>query len=181
MDLSERERAERFIELYRRIEDKLSEKYAGRRIKYSSVIMQFINEPEGAEFSDELNTCREIRNILIHRPDVAGGPPLIPSDGTIGVLNAILDYLNAPPPAIDYATPASRILKTNFEQNVTQIMRTMNKRDFRTRRSSMKASSTASFRYRQYFHIYSTTRARRSTTAFGSARLRNICRSTSTA
>lgn len=130
MELSDRERAERFIEMYRRIEDKLGEKYAGRRIKYSSVIMQFINEPEGAEFSDELNTCREIRNILIHRPDVAGGPPLIPSDGTIGVLNAILDYLNAPPPAIDYATPASRILKTNFEQNVTQIMRTMNKKGF---------------------------------------------------
>ena len=57
MELSDRERAERFIEMYRRIEDKLGEKYAGRRIKYSSVIMQFINEPEGAEFSDELNTC----------------------------------------------------------------------------------------------------------------------------
>ena len=148
MDLSERERAERFIELYRRIEDKLSEKYAGRRIKYSSVIMQFINEPEGAEFSDELNTCREIRNILIHRPDVAGGPPLIPSDGTIGVLNAILDYLNAPLPAIDYATPAGRILKTDFEQNVIQLMKTMNKKGF---------SHTPVFEHGRFFGVFSVS------------------------
>lgn len=148
MELSDRERAERFIEMYRRIEDKLGEKYAGRRIKYSSVIMQFINEPEGAEFSDELNTCREIRNILIHRPDVVGGPPLIPSDGTIKVLNAILDYLNAPPPAIDYATPAGRILKTDFEQNVIQLMKTMNKKGF---------SHTPVFEHGRFFGVFSVS------------------------
>ena len=53
-------RAERFLELYRRLEEALKQR--GFRNGRSSVVMQFMNTREGSAFKEELISCREMRN-----------------------------------------------------------------------------------------------------------------------
>ena len=60
---------EKFLELYKEMEGLLKEKYMGEATR-SGVVMKFINSLEGKRFREKLNTCREIRNILAHSPDI---------------------------------------------------------------------------------------------------------------
>lgn len=65
-------KSDEFLNLYRTLEEVLSEKYSDRTRNYGSVVVQFMNDVEGRQFKDKLNLCREIRNLLSHHPEVNG-------------------------------------------------------------------------------------------------------------
>ena len=71
--------AQEFLDLYKQMEALLDEKYgeaAGRR---GNAVTRFINEPAGREYIDELDLCREVRNMLPHNPDMEGRPVVEPA------------------------------------------------------------------------------------------------------
>jgi len=120
----------RFLDLYKELEELLTAKYRNAGKKYSSVIMRFINEPEGRRFSDELDVCREIRNLLSHHSDIGGEAIVEPSAAVVKALEEIVDTVKNPPTALKIATPASKLLTADRNTRLAALIEKMDKRGF---------------------------------------------------
>ena len=116
-------KTDEFLDLYKVIEEKLKDR--GFKNGRSSIIMQFISTPEGRQFKEILNTCREMRNILSHNPDIDNEPPFIPTNAAIDALRQVADYLLAPPLAIDKAVTGDLLVCTKLSDKVKPIMHKM--------------------------------------------------------
>ena len=119
-----------FLNLYKMIEDTLEERYARQGRRYSSVIMEFINSPEGEPWREKMDMCREIRNLMTHTADIGGEAIVTPAQGVVDILREILEYVKKPPMAIDYATKNAQILKASPMDFALPLMRAMQKRGF---------------------------------------------------
>lgn len=122
-------RADEFLNLYRTLEELLSDKY-GEKTRYGSVVVQFINDREGRQFKDKLNLCREIRNLLSHHPEIDGERIVEPSQAMIDTLNEVIDYIKRPPMAIDFATTYENLLKVSPDQKILPVMKKMERKGF---------------------------------------------------
>jgi len=125
-----RERIHEFLNLYKMVEDTLEERYARKTRRYSSVVMEFINSPEGDAWREKMDICREIRNLMTHTADVSGEAVVTPAQGVLDMLREILAYVQRPPMALDYATRWSGILKASPADFVLPLMRAMHRRGF---------------------------------------------------
>mgnify|MGYP002555271730 FL=1 len=123
-------KSDEFLNLYRTLEEVLSEKYSDRTRNYGSVVVQFMNDVEGRQFKDKLNLCREIRNLLSHHPEVNGEKIIEPSQAMLDILNEVINYVKRPPLAISYATPFENLLKASLNNNALTIMKKMESRGF---------------------------------------------------
>ena len=122
--------AQEFLDLYKQMEALLDEKYgeaAGRR---GSAVTRFINEPAGREYRDELDLCREIRNLLTHNPNMDGCPVVEPAPALLQTLRQAIERLESPKTVMQYATPISRLIVTSEEAYTLDVMRNMEKRGF---------------------------------------------------
>ncbi len=119
-----------FLNLYKMIEDTLEERYSRQGRRYSSVVMEFIHSPEGECWKEQMDMCREIRNLMTHTADVAGEAVITPAAGVVDMLREILEYVKRPPMALDYATKAAQILKVTPMDFVQPIMKAMFRRGF---------------------------------------------------
>lgn len=117
--------ADRFMDLYKELEERLKQLYEGKRLHNSSIVMHFMSTPEGKPFKDVLNTCREMRNILAHHTDIKGEAPFLPAQGTLDALREIIDYVSAPPLALDFATPGAQVICAHLADNARATMRRM--------------------------------------------------------
>lgn len=122
--------SERFLDLYKQLEDELESKYRNARRRYSSVIIEFLRDTESEPMRDELDVCREIRNILTHNANLQGVPIIEPSEPITQALEAILDYVRRPPLALDYATKGDQVMKATLSQKVLRVMEVMQKNGF---------------------------------------------------
>lgn len=116
-------KTDEFMDLYKEVEELL--KNRGYKNGRSSIIMQFISSPEGRQFKEELNTCREMRNILSHCPDIDGQQPLVPTDAAIGALKRVADYLSEPPLALSRATTSKDLFYTKLNGRAVSVMNKM--------------------------------------------------------
>lgn len=123
-------KSDEFLNLYRTLEELLSEKYSVKSRNYGSVVVQFMNDAEGRQFKDKLNLCREIRNLLSHHPEVNGESIIEPSQSMIDFLNEVINYVKRPPLAVSFATPYENLLKASLSNNVLTVMRKMERRGF---------------------------------------------------
>ncbi len=119
-----------FLNLYKMIEDTLEERYDRQGRRYSSVIMEFINSPEGEPWREKMDMCREIRNLMTHTADIGGEAVITPAEGVVDILREILEYVKKPPMAIDYATKAAQILKASPMDPALPMMKAMQRRGF---------------------------------------------------
>ncbi len=121
---------DKFLEMFRVLEKLLEDKYHHRRRHFSSVVMEYINDPESEQFREELDVCREVRNLLTHSANIDGEPPITPSQPLIDSLQSIIDYIQAPPMAISVATHASKLLTTHPNQRTLGVMQKMTDRGY---------------------------------------------------
>ena len=112
------------------LEGLLEKKYDGKPRKNASVVMEYLADPESEPVRQQLNLCREIRNLLTHNADAAGGAVVEPSKAVLDSLYAAIDYVQAPQPALSRATPGDQVLCTRYGENVLELMRKMQKRGF---------------------------------------------------
>ncbi len=124
------ERNHEFLNLYKMIEDTLEERYIRQGRRYSSVIMEFINSPEGDMWREKMDMCREIRNLMTHTADFGDEAVITPAQGVVDVLREIYEYLQKPPMAISYATHFDQLLKASPMDPVLPLMRAMSRRGF---------------------------------------------------
>lgn len=127
----ETERSEVFLNLYKTMEQILTNKYynSGDAVK-GSVVVRFMNDSEGRPFRDKLDLCREIRNLLAHHADVGGESIVEPSQAMVDFLQSVVDYLQRPPLALDFATRWEDIVKANLTQKALSVMKRMEQRGF---------------------------------------------------
>lgn len=118
-----------FLDLYRTLEEDLKEFYSGRRLKSSSPVYEYMNE-EGKKYYDELDVCREVRNLLSHHSYFSGETPIVPSDGLIEALRKIIYELENPVTAGVIATPAKDLVTAMADDRVTEVLRKMDERGF---------------------------------------------------
>ena len=120
---------ETFLDLYRTLEDSLKEYYAGRRLKYSNPVYEYMNT-DGRKHYDEIDLCREIRNILSHHPYYEGEMPVVPSENLIEALRRIIYEVENPLTAIKIATPVGELVTASFGDSVSSLLVRMEKRGF---------------------------------------------------
>ncbi|MDL2206028.1 CBS domain-containing protein [Eubacteriales bacterium OttesenSCG-928-N13] len=123
-------RSEEFLNLYRTLEDELENKYLGVHKTNPSVVMQYLNDTESLPVREQLDLCREIRNILSHNPDMQGEPVVEPAEALLDSLKQIIEYIKRPPLALDFATRHDQLLWADMGQRVLEVMRAMEKRGF---------------------------------------------------
>ena len=124
------ENAYEFLDLYKQLEDALESRAKGGESHRGSVVMDFLNTPEGAPYRERLNLCREIRNVMAHNADVGGEPVISPSAGIVESLRGILQAVRSPRPALSCATPAEQLLIAHFDDGAVSLMKKMEKRGF---------------------------------------------------
>lgn len=122
-------KAEEFLDLYRTLEEDLKEFYAGRRVKSSSLVFEYMNE-EGRRHYDEIDLCREVRNIISHHSYLDGECPVVPSDSLIEALRAIIAELEYPVTASSVATPAEDLVVASLDDRVPYVLDKMDRFGF---------------------------------------------------
>lgn len=124
------ERTDRFLNLYRTLEEVLLDKYQPDDRRHASVVMDFLADPDSMPFRDDLNLCREIRNILSHRAEMDGEAVIEPAQALIDTLGDIVEYAKKPPMAIQCATKAKDILLTTMDSLALPLMRAMEEKGY---------------------------------------------------
>ena len=117
-------RAEQFLKQYRKLEGLLEKRYSGRKVS-SSVVMEYLHDPDSAPCRADLDMCREIRNLLAHNEDVDGQPVVEPSEGVVELLGTIVDYVQRPRLAVDCGTPGDNIMFAHPNDSALDVMRHM--------------------------------------------------------
>jgi len=117
--------AELFLQKYRVLEGLLEKRYDGEKMSSSSVVMEYIRDPDSAPVRVDLDLIREIRNILSHNAGPDGGAVVQPSAAMIERLDQIIDHVKRVQPAKDFGTAADKILFAHPNDSVQDVMRNM--------------------------------------------------------
>ena len=117
-------RTEQFLRLYRKLEGLLEKRYSGKKVS-SSVVMEYLHDPDSAPCRADLDMCRDIRNLLTHNDDEDGQPVVEPSEGVVELLGDIVDYVQRPRLAMDYGTPGEKIMFAHPNDLALDVMRHM--------------------------------------------------------
>ena len=118
-------RAEVFLTMYRQLEGLLEKRYADHTLASGSVVKEYLRDPDSEPFRADLDLCREIRNILSHNTDDDGCAVVEPSPGIMTRLRAVLEHVRRPLPAMNYGTPADRIMFAHPNDMALNVMRHM--------------------------------------------------------
>jgi hypothetical protein len=117
-------RSEQFLRLYRKLEGLLEKRYSGKKVS-SSVVMEYLHDPDSAPCRADLDMCRDIRNLLTHNDHEDGQPVVEPSEGVVELLGDIVDYVQRPRLAVDYGTPGEKIMIAHPNDLALDVMRHM--------------------------------------------------------
>jgi hypothetical protein len=117
-------RSEQFLRLYRKLEGLLEKRYSGKKVS-SSVVMEYLHDPDSAPCRADLDMCRDIRNLLTHNDDEDGQPVVEPSEGVVELLGDIVDYVQRPRLAMDYGTTGEKIMFAHPNDLALDVMRHM--------------------------------------------------------
>ena len=121
----ERDRAETFLTLFRQFEGLLEKRYADHAMTTASVVKEYLKDPDSEPLRSEIDLCREIRNILSHNADSDGEAVVQPSEGVIERMREIIAHVRRPQLAIQYGTPAEKILFAHPNDLALNVMRHM--------------------------------------------------------
>ena len=114
-----------FLDLYNELERLLKNKYRATGRRFPSFIMRFESEAEGKRHRDELELCRETRNLLSHSPLIDGEELVTPSDRLIDVLRGIIAEVKDPPTAMTICTPTDKLLLCTGRERASDVIRAM--------------------------------------------------------
>lgn len=119
-------RTEYFLELYKRLETVAAALLRDK--KRGSVVFHLANMPRFSHWKNDLDYCREVRNLLQHEVKINGEYAVEPSEQMVKFLEQVIHRLEYPALAIDHATKRSDILSAKLHDRLLPIMREMQKR-----------------------------------------------------
>lgn len=115
-----------FLDNYRRLEAAAASFL--RVDARSGVIPRLIRHPKMEPYRDELDCCREVRNLLTHEVKVGGAVPLIPGPGMNAFLRRVIEILENPPRVRDRMTPRERLYTVSPDFLLADALVEMEKR-----------------------------------------------------
>ena len=118
-------RAERFLKMYRILEGLLEKRYVDHRMSSTSVVMEYLRDPDSEPCRTELDLCRDIRNLLTHNTDDVGETVVEPSENILLMLHDIIEHVQRPRMAADYGTPGDKIMFAHPNDLAMDIMHRM--------------------------------------------------------
>ena len=130
LNVSRSSRAEDFLKLYRMLEGLLENRYVAHAMNHSSVVREYLDDPDSMPFRTQLDLCREIRNLLSHNADAAGEPVVEPSEAMIDTLKQIIEHVQRPRLALECGTPGDRIMFAFSNERVVDVIRRMQKHGY---------------------------------------------------
>lgn len=116
---------ELFLNTYRDLEELLCAKYGMR----SGAVQEFAAR-EGKRYSEDLNLCRDIRNLLSHHAEVDGSDAVIPSEAVQHRLEEILAFAKDPPRALSVSTRLEHLFRAEPEDKVSYLTDAMERRGY---------------------------------------------------
>ncbi len=117
-----------FLEKYREVEYCIRNKY--HLDHWESAVAYLEKHAEFRQVSNELKFCREVRNLLSHKPKIKEEYCVTPSDEMIDLIDHVKEILEKPPVIMDIAMPAQRLLYKSYNDNVVESLKEMNDRSF---------------------------------------------------
>ena len=114
-----RSNAEIFLDHYKDLEYIIREKY--KLENWESTIHYLTGKREFKKIVNELQYCREVRNLLSHKPKLNDRYSVEPSDEMIHLLKTVKERLEMPPVIMDVAVPVEKILYKTFDDAVIQV------------------------------------------------------------
>ena len=124
-------RASEFLDLYKSVEEALQARYMKHPDeRISNSILRFMNSSEGKPFKEELNLCREVRNLLSHHARFEGEEAVEPSEKLNVFLKRLLYFLENPPQAHKIGTKTEDLLCASRDTLLLDIFARMEKRGF---------------------------------------------------
>ena len=126
----ENDRAEEFLDLYKKLEQLLKQFYANDSGRFESVVARYENSRDCGNMKDELMAIREIRNLLQHNPKMKGNYIVIPSDDIITALRKVIRQLEHPKLAIDFGVKIGAIYKASLGSPLMKVINVMKDKGF---------------------------------------------------
>lgn len=114
-----------FLDLYNTLEQTLKGKGSYYNDRYESPVLRYQNSAEGKAYRDEIETIRDVRNLLVHSPLMDGASPVTPSASLMKKLRTILDAVENSKTALDIATWEKHLITATLDDGVFELMRTM--------------------------------------------------------
>lgn len=101
-------RADEFLDLYRELEDVAAEQY--NLLKDGHVVYNLSGRPEFRSFKADLDYCRDVRNLLSHKPKIGCHYVVEPSKEMVEFLRSTINKIIHPLKAADLMIPMTKIL-----------------------------------------------------------------------
>ncbi len=126
-ELTHNDRTDLFLDYWRRLET-AAERYLKSDGRGGNVVLRLCRESRFSQYRDELDYCREVRNLLSHQAKINGQYPVSPGNNVLQMLKQVLDMLEDPPRVEDAMTPVEKLLTADMDSPVLPIMRQMRQR-----------------------------------------------------
>lgn len=118
--MSEVSRTEIFLDKYRQLENIIKTEF--NLGKHESAMNYLIRQKPFREYENELDLCRETRNLLSHNPKLNGRYALEPSDELIAFMDKIIDKIENPLRAKDVMVPKNALCYRHMNASVREAM-----------------------------------------------------------
>lgn len=119
-----------FLDLYNKLEQVLKGRGSYYNDRYESPVLRYQNSAEGKRYREEIETIRDVRNLLVHAPMMDGTNPVTPSPSLIAKLREIIKSIESSKTAIDLSTWAEHLITATLDSIVFDVMRTMESKGF---------------------------------------------------
>ena len=116
----------RFLEAYRRLEAVAPRVLTREQQRAGGgVIARLLRHPKFAPYREELDCCREVRNLLTHEVQIEGHPAVVPSEAMIAFVDRMVELIENPKRVRDRMTPLARLVVVERNTQVKQVMEQM--------------------------------------------------------
>lgn len=117
--------ADEFLELYKHLESAIKERFPQVE---GSAVPWLAGRREFRQLSAELDYCREVRNLLSHRPRPGRGRDdfaVFPSEPMLQLLRNVIAAVENPPRVTSVMTPKEKLLAAGLDDLVRPVMAQM--------------------------------------------------------
>ena len=120
---------EEFLDKYKQLENTVRNEY---NLSNNDSVMNFlISNKEFKEIENELDLCRDIRNLLSHNPKINGEYLVYPSEEMIKLLDEVIQKVTKPLKASNVMVKKSELCFRGMQDNVKEAMAAMKEHSYK--------------------------------------------------
>ena len=122
-------RTEEFLDKYKQLESIVRSEY--NLSNSDSVVNFLINNKEFKELENELDLCRDTRNLLSHTPKINGEYVVYPSEEMVKLLDTVIQKIAKPLKAANVMVKKSELCFMGMEDKVMDAMAAMKEHSYK--------------------------------------------------